>query len=268
MKNTAAGNSFSYKYIWLALGAIILSALPAQAAIIAHWSFDSDYSLTSGSYAGSLSEVESDGATASITTTSGEYVFGGGAADFNSTTSNSAYLSLSSAISFSSTDAWTISFWSRRDAGSDDRQGMIIGDTSNTTDFIWRSNNSTQVEGLRFRNSSNNTYDFDGFPDSNAFEHWVVISNGAGTISAYRNNVAQTDVTSTNGIFNINGIGSAYTGNIQTMNGQVDELYIFDEAIDAATVNSLYTLNAIPEPSALGLVALAGLTLLVRRRRA
>ena len=251
----------------LASAAVLATSAQASAALISHYSFDSDYSLTGGSYSGSLSKVETSGATVSITNTAGEHVFGGGAADFASTISNEAYLSLSQSISFGSSNPWSISFWSRRDPNADDRQGMVIGDTSNSTDFIWRSNNPSQVEGLRFRNSGNTTYDFDGFPDSNSFEHWVVVSDGSGTITTYRNSVAQTPKTSASGTFNINGIGSAYNSAVQTMNGQIDELYIFDEAIDATTVGNLFNSNTIPEPGSLTLVGLGGLRVVLRRNR-
>ncbi|MDB4373964.1 PEP-CTERM sorting domain-containing protein [Akkermansiaceae bacterium] len=48
------------------------------------------------------------------------------------------------------------------------------------------------------------------------------------------------------------------------MNGQIDELYIYDEAIDSARVNELFT--GVPVPSSLGLLGLASVMLLRRRR--
>jgi hypothetical protein len=242
-------------------------ASPVSAALVAHYSFDSDYSLTGGSYSGSLSETESGGATVGISTTTGEYKFGGGAASFSSTISNAAYLGLTvgNPIEFTVSEAWSISFWVRRSAGSDIRQGMIAGDTSNTTDFLWAADNSAQVQGMRFRNTSNGNANFGGHPDDGNFHHWVVISDGASTISAYRDNVAQTDV-STGGNFTINAIGHAYNATTFSMNGQIDELYIFNEAIDATTVGNLFNTNTIPEPATFALLALGGMAALRRRR--
>jgi hypothetical protein len=117
---------------------------------------------------------------------------------------------------------------------------MVLGDTANTTDFVWATNSSTQVLGLRFRNQATQSADFGSYPDDGQFHHWVVISDGAGTISAYRDNVPQTDVL-IGGQFNITSVGHAYNTPIFSMNGQIDELYIYDQAIDATRVSELFT---------------------------
>jgi hypothetical protein len=55
------------------------------------------------------------------------------------------------------------------------------------------------------------------------------------------------------------------------MNGQIDELYIYDEAISAATVNSLFNAVTgpvtIPEPAGAVLLTLGFAGLGIRRRR-
>lgn len=244
-----------------------LALLPAagQAALIAHYPFDSDFTDASGG-GNDLTAVTAGGATVVINSTAGNSVFGNGAADFTSDTGNEARLDLDSTINFGSADAWSASFWVRRRAGSDQRQGMVAGDTGNTTDFFWASDNPSQVQGMRFRSSANTNANFGGFPDDGNFHHWVVISNGAGTISAYRDNVAQPDVTGTDGSFNITAVGQAYNSAVFSMNGQIDELYIFDEAIDAATVDSLFSSNVVPEPSTTLLLGFIGMALIRRRR--
>ena len=106
---------------------------------------------------------------------------------------------------------------------------------------------------------------FGGFVDDGQFHHWVVISDGSGMIEAYRDNVAQTPVAIAN-TFNITSVGHAFNNTIHSTNGQIDELYVFDEAIGADVVNSLFTNNVVPEPSSALLVGLGGLALMRRRR--
>ncbi|BCX48667.1 hypothetical protein HAHE_25750 [Haloferula helveola] len=204
--------------------------------VIGYYSFDSGFGDDSGN---GNHLVVGDG-TPTITTTAGEHVFGGGALDLDSATSNQEFLDLISPLSFGASDPWSVSFWVRRRAGSDDRQGMVLGDTTNTTDFIWATNSTSQVQGLRFRDDLGGNADFGDYPDDGSYHHWVVISDGAGTITAYRDNVAQTDVFQ-GGAFAITSVGHAYSATTFSMNGQIDELYIFDNAIDSAKVNELFT---------------------------
>jgi len=251
------------KIVLTVMAIVAMTSVSASAGVIAHYSFDSDF--TDSASGNDLTKVEQGGATAGITTTAGEYVFGGGALDVVSTVSNQAYLNLASPITMGASDAWSVAFWARRAPGSDKRQGMVLGDTSNSTDFIWLSDNSAQVQGLRFRNSDNVTSDFGGFPDDSLFHHWVVIADGAGSVTAYRDNVSQGSL-SASGAFSITSVAAAYNATTHTHNGQMDELYIFDEAIDAATVSSLYGNNVVPEPATLGILALGGLSVLRRRK--
>ncbi len=173
-------------------GGLLALANPGHAALLAHYSFDSDDSLTDGNYAGTLSETELSGAAVAITSTTGQYKFGGGAANFTSTISNEAYLGLTVPIQFAVDDAWSISFWVRRTAGSDVRQGMVLGDRSDTNDFLWASDNSSQVQGMRYRSSANTNANFGGHPDDGNFHHWVVIHNGSGGMQAGRARVMNT----------------------------------------------------------------------------
>ncbi len=215
-------------------------------ALIAYYSFDNRFEDDSGNNR----HLTIAAGSPAITTTAGERVFGAGALDLESTLSDAEFLNLFSPIAFTDTDPWSVSFWVRRRAGSDDRQGMVLGDTANTADFIWATNNPSQVQGLRFRNQSGQDADFGGFPDDGQFHHWVVISDGAGNISAYRNNIPQTGVA-IDGAFNITSVGHAYNATTFSMNGQIDELRIYDTAIDAAKVAELFNGEADTTPPVL-----------------
>lgn len=203
-------------------------------SILAYYSFDSDFKDASANG----NDLTIAAGTPTITSESGEFVYGG-ALDIDSTISSAEYLNLTAPITFATGDAWSISFWARRRPNTDDRSGMVLGDSGNQTDFIWLSNNPDQVQGLRFRNSSNQNANYGGFPDDNLFHHWVVVSDGAGNITSYRDNKAQVPVSIT-GNFSITSVAHAYSSTVQSMDGQIDELYIFSEAIDVPTVDALY----------------------------
>jgi hypothetical protein len=49
-------------------------------------------------------------------------------------------------------------------------------------------------------------------------------------------------------------------------NGLIDDVVIFDEALDEAAIQNVM-MNSIPEPTSFGLLCIAGLALLIRRRR-
>ena len=57
------------------------------------------------------------------------------------------------------------------------------------------------------------------------------------------------------------------TNNASRYQGFADELAIWDRALSATEVNDQFTAAAVPEPSAVGAVMVAGATLLARRRR-
>ncbi|MCU0779532.1 MAG: hypothetical protein MUF04_00360, partial [Akkermansiaceae bacterium] len=221
----------------LAVLSLLLPVSRADAGLLAHYSFDSGFSDGSGN----SNHLSAAAGTPSITTTPGEFVFGGGALDLNK--AENEYLVPTTAFSFSTTDSWSVSFWARRRPGAGIATGMVVGDNTTTDSFIWLPDNSTQVQGLRFRPvgvATTNNNDYATGHDNN-FHHWVVVADGGGTIRVYRDNV-DLGTRSPNGgtDFRINAVGSGYTGTNQIFDGHIDELYIFNEAIDAAKVGELF----------------------------
>jgi hypothetical protein len=258
------------------LSALALAGLAttSSASLVAHYSFDSDF--TDG--IGSNDLTSAGGGTPLITTVASEVKFGDGALSLDHTANE--WLSMTTELSFALTDAWSVSFWAKQSAASLtlNSTGMVMGDSGTTASFIWNTSNSGQVTGgngtggLRFRPASggvgagNNNYAVG--TDTN-YNHVAMVADGTGKLTVYYNNGTPmvTAVASGGTIFDINAIGNGYSSNGFTFGGQLDEIYIFDEAIDSTTVNSLFSLNAVPESGVISLVGLGGLLLGLRRRR-
>ena len=218
--------------------ALLLLVSRADGDLRAYYPFDSDFLDSSGSG----NHLTSGAGTPAISGTNGEFVFGGGALDLNK--ANNEFLVPTSNFTFGIGDPWSVSFWARRRPGAGSATGMVVGDNTTTDSFIWLSDNSSQVQGLRFRPVGVGTGyngDYATGHDTN-FHHWVVVADGSGTIRVYRDNVDLGTKSPSGGTdFDIKAVGSGYTGTNQIFDGQLDELYIFDEAIDATKVNQLYS---------------------------
>ncbi len=230
---------------------ILALAAPIHAAVVAHYSFDTNYNDSVGSNHGTAVDVGTPG-NIGITTTTGQYKFGGGAL---SVSADKDRISLSTITLPGGTgNGWSVSFWSK---GS----GVALGQNTSSTNFIWM-NSASQYPRLR---ASNTTTDFTGTVTS-AWLHTSLVSDGS-NVTIYRNG-AFVETKSNAGSLLIDSIGDGYTFNTTNISfvGQIDEVWLFNAPIDAATVQSLYNTNAIPEPGAAMLGAL-GLLLLLRRRR-
>ncbi len=256
------------KFLFLLPAAALgLAVTAAPAGVIAYYPFDADTSDASGNGNHLTGPITSGAASAMITTTAGESMFGGGAADFNSAVTDQAYYDLTTPISFSASDAWSVAFWARHRPGNDGRTGMIVGDPSDAANFIWIPRDGA-VDGIRVRTLNNTTQaDYTtppaGVEPAGVFHHFAVIADGSGNVEVFYDN-ASLGVQALNTSLSITSVGQAFNQATQSMNGQIDELYLFDEAIDAARVDALF--NNIPEPSSGLLAALGGVALLRRRR--
>jgi arabinan endo-1,5-alpha-L-arabinosidase len=252
------------KPLFSGLAALLLSA-PLHAAVYAHYSFDTDYSDSSGnSRNGTLTDVGTIG-NSGITSTVGSYVFGGGAVNFSA---DRDYVDLGAMSTFGSGNPYTFSFWARKTAGDTGQAAdydMVIGDRGSSNFFI--ALNDVTGSGLRWRSSSSATErqaDFTAAKDY-AWHHYAIVASGT-TITLYVDGQLVTTATGKMTGFQWNTIGEAYP-NTQDFdfNGQIDEMWIFNEALDATAISNLYQHN-VPEPSSL-LLSTAGLCLAFRRSR-
>ena len=217
--------------------------------MMTHYSFDTDYSDSSGNEKHGTHVDTGTQGNSGITTTPGEFIFGTGAVGFNSDTDNDHVdIPLQT---FAPGAEWSVSVWAKKAAA--DNNGMIIGQSSNTENFIWLNDS---FDGLRWRSNTpgtSNQVDFVS-PKDTDWHHYVVVAedaDGGGTVndvSLYVDgSFVSTGFNRGTTAINLDQIGAAYSnlGGF-TFVGQIDELWIFNEAIDAETVTSLYETNTVP----------------------
>ncbi len=260
--------------------------VPANAALVAHFTFESD-----------LSNSVAGGAVATVngasTPTAGQAAAGAGAPD----TGNVLRLDggaaapvdgLNIGITFgggtntsltSLGDNFTISAWYRVDLpftpGSDNRHFVWEGnDGAGSTDYdISYNANPTTGNGQAFTKGPDTNTLIANAGTAGTWFHVTQTYEAVGSsinITTYINGQAAGAVLNspnTNATdFNVIGLNiGMHRAESRAFDGQIDELMVFDNALSSTEVNDLY-LSQVPEPSA-ALLGGLGLLALVRRRR-
>jgi len=236
----------------------------ANAAVVSHYSFDTDLTDSSGNgNHGTLTDVGAVG-NSMITTAVGSHVFGGGAMDFSD---DRDYVAIPSRT-FGSGSPYTISFWAQRDDAARD-WNMAVGQRDGTSFFIAPRGSANNT--LRWRSSSsaaNRQEDFAATADTD-WHHYAIVAQGTDINFYLDGGLVATGPGHQTG-FIIDTIGEAYTdANDFDFQGRIDEVWVLDEAADAATISNLFNSNSltVPEPTSAALFGLAGLAFTLRRRR-
>lgn len=178
---------------------------------------------------------------ASITTNPAELISGSGALSLDG--ADASYVTLTNPGSFSTTDPWTITWWARRgELGGD--KGMVMGVAASTTNFIWLNDSFT---GLRFRSTTNETFDFTSPKDQN-LRHYALVADGAGNLALYLDGQFTQSLTGDTA-FAIDSIGKAYptTSLHYNFQGTLDEVRVVNSALDDSQVEEIYE-NEKPAP--------------------
>lgn len=153
---------------------------------------------------------------------------------------DNSYVSLSNTITFTATDPWSVAFWARRgELGG--QKGMVAGTLDNAADFIWLNDTYT---GLRFRNSSGGSIDFNT-PKDMLLHHYLLVADGTGRITLYLDGGSPTNQTGKTTSFIINAVGQAYPTNSlhYGFKGQLDDFRVYNAALDATAATNLYAMK-------------------------
>jgi len=217
----------------------------SHAGVFAHYSFDTDYTDSSGfDRHGTLVDVDTIG-NSGIIKDAGASMFGGGSMDFSD---DRDYIELPSQT-FSSGVPYTIAFWAQKDDAARD-WNMVIGQRDNINFFIaprrspeniirWRSSNRTDERRQE---------DFASVSDTD-WHHYAFVSDGTDLSYYFDGVLVGTAVDHLTG-FIIDTIGEAYlAANDFDFQGRIDEVWILDEAADAEMIGGLFTQN---DPDATG----------------
>jgi hypothetical protein len=164
-----------------------------------------------------------------ITTTVGEYKFGGGAAYFDG--SSTLDVTGGYKFTFGSSDAWSLSFWHKRPSGDH----YPFRDSGGNTRIWLRVSGSQNYVYISFDPGGNIDIG-NSAGDYGFYRHWVFIAHGDGTLTVYKNGALHEGNPKTIGsgtAAHINQFGSGAASSI-------DDLAIFDGALSAAQVADLY----------------------------
>lgn len=228
----------------------------SQAALVANWTFDdaSDLSGNTGSGAtswNSYSGVSQDAA--------GRF---GGAASF--TPSSSAW---DNSFNLVTLDSFTVSLHVK--GGTAWKDYLSIGTGNNVLVFEATSGASAIYNIGGAGGTAANSGQVVGATDVRDGEwHHLAVTVGNGTLTYYVDGIQEgsADFTGSGNATSLQ-IGSRFGQGGRQTTALIDDVSIYDEALDAAAINQLSGAAAVPEASSSLLMGLGGLALLLRRRK-
>ncbi|WP_367874263.1 LamG-like jellyroll fold domain-containing protein [Luteolibacter sp. Populi] len=264
-----------------------LGMAPANAALVARFSFESDFSnsVTGGAVAtvnGASTPTAGQTAVGSNVPNTGNVlrIDGGAVTPVDGLTIGVTFGGGTNASLTSLGDNFSISAWYRVDspftAGSDARHYVWEGnDGAGSTDYdISYNANPTTGNGQTFTKGPDTNTLITGAGTAGTWFHvtqtYASIGSNIG-ITTYINgqpagsvlNSANTNATD----FNVIGLNiGMFRGENRAFDGQIDEVMIYDNTLTAGQVDDLY-LSQVPEPSAAMLGGFGLLALLRRRHR-
>lgn len=245
----------------------------SKAAVLAWWPLDTDANDASG-----------NGHHGTVVNGTVNFGFGGANANTGSAAEfpNDGHITVPFATALNpgtqtpnGSGSYTIALWAR----STDNAGF-------NSPLSNREDNGTTVNGQIIYNNSTGVWSSwagnNGPPGSwnaldgpavplNTWQH-VAVTYDSGTTTR-KMFIDGTEVLSANLGVSANALRNLHIGSGQDdglnffWNGQIDDVIIFDEALNAAAVTDVMNNSIVPEPSSLGLLGFVSLGFLLRRKR-
>lgn len=218
--------------IFLAVGMMMRS----HGALILHYEFEGDLTDSSPS----ANHAVASGAV-DLSNAPGKPIIGSGAAVFDGATSTRA--TLSTPLTLASSQAWSVAFWAKR-TGSTGERGIVMGNTGNTQNFIYLSENN---KCLRFR-ASNKTINFTYTVDRQIHHYALTVEPGATKtkVSLYLDGAFYAAQEYEGGAFSITAVGQGYTNGSYAFAGTLDDVRLYDNILTADEIAQLYAMRGGP----------------------
>ncbi len=250
----------------LLLAATVAVTLPANAALIAHYTFDTDASATVGTDA-------TLGDAASIST---ESIIGSGSLSLSGApaTDGAGTNGAVSGNSFSwgASDVRTVAFWMKANSGDFGDDAATLISLGGGTDGGSRFDVAINGNNLRLEVQSGGSTSGSVVADGSWHHIAVVVPNATSTVNDVNYYIDGTLAGTFSNAQSINTgtgplrMGDSYQDTGRDLKGFLDDVRVYDEALDATSIAALATVP-IPEPSSTALLGLGGLALILRRRK-
>lgn len=159
---------------------------------------------------------------------------GGGENIIRIGTATAAPLALATSLTLGGGSAhWSIAF--RAKQATSNNEGMILGDNSNTNDFLWFSGGNY----LRFRSSSGGDFDFSSLTTFTTTANYLITSSDG---KIYKDGSLVQTLGAFTPTLNVTHLGNGYTSTTLALVGDIEYVYVWtNRTLNLTDAGTLHT---------------------------